>query len=120
MTNSSLTPNVPHLLYMNEEFYGLKHKATNENQWRREKHSAATQNANTNDDGGVTLKDPAIVRSKGCGLSTSSGGRGRRVIRCAICKQIGHNYKSCPRSRAGRTNDQSELAADTPIDETTD
>ncbi|KAJ1419448.1 FAR1-related protein [Sesbania bispinosa] len=58
-----------------------------------------TDGLNDNDDhDDVNLRDPARVRTKGCGSrQLPTGGTGtRRTICCSICQGPGHNKKTCP------------------------
>lgn len=44
-----------------------------------------------------SLQDPPVVRTKGCGTSTSNvASRQRRTQACGSCGGTGHNRHSCP------------------------
>lgn len=56
------------------------------------------------------LKNPMRVRTKGCGgASSSGGGKGRKKHACTICREEGHNRKSCPLQRQKTLLSQSEV-----------
>lgn len=57
-----------------------------------------------------TLKNPMKVRTKGCGVASSSGGgKGRKKHACSICREEGHNKKCCPLQRQKTLLSQSDL-----------
>ncbi|KAJ1387294.1 Zinc finger, SWIM-type [Sesbania bispinosa] len=58
------------------------------------------ENDGADEDGGV--RDPARVRTKGCGSRHTNGSVKvtRRTTCCSICQRPGHNKKTCPRRGA--------------------
>ncbi|KAJ1394327.1 Zinc finger, PMZ-type [Sesbania bispinosa] len=84
------------------------------NKLRESAQQTNMEQANHSDDDDVSVRDPARVRTKGCGNRNNAGcsGRGnRRTTCCSICQAPGHNKKKCPLRRvndAGGTSTNHE------------
>ncbi|KAJ1440706.1 FAR1 DNA-binding domain [Sesbania bispinosa] len=84
-----------------EDFNHIREIITSEIQILKDKHGAQFAQENTESqilDG--NLRNPANVRSKGCGTRSGSGTtRGKRLNKCSVCGVACHNKKSCPQQR---------------------
>ncbi|XP_057457089.1 protein FAR1-RELATED SEQUENCE 5-like [Lotus japonicus] len=76
-------------------------------------------NVETQNEGFDDVTNPSVIRSKGCGGSSSGNGN-KAKRKCTVCKMAGHNKTTCPQNKRVKLSSVNEAGTSTVVDEELD